>query len=166
MPSIDYEVRGADEALIRVRSIPDDVQRQIRDIVEDAANAAYVEMGAKVPQSILSGSFERPDHRTIKESLAIEKVRFAPGGLGGGGFYEVQVGALDNPPSHFESVVSGSSNFPLNEFGPRNNFQLMGYPGNFFMHREGQEPQREWIDDAIDLARVYVETRIHTIQIG
>lgn len=165
MPSIDYEVTGADEALIRIKAIPNDVERQIRDIVDEASEVAFAEMEMRVPQSVLSGSIERPDHRTIKESLAIETITFAPGGLGGGGFYEVQVGALDNPPSHFEAVVGGSSNFPRST-GERNNFQLMGFPGNFFMHREGQDPQREWIDDAIDLARTHVATRIQTIHIG
>ncbi len=165
----ETEVRGADEAFIRIRAIPGDVDRQIQNITKEAADVAFGEMEASVPDSDRTGSQEREPHRKIRDSLAVEEVRFAPGGLGGGGFYEVTVGAIDRPPSHFLPVILGSGNFPPNSVfaatGERKNLFLMGYPGNFFMHREGQAAQHEWIDDSIDLANRYVEVAIQTIHI-
>jgi len=162
MAAIRYDVSGLEEAQIRIHTIPGDVQRQIRDLVNDAANEALNVMQNRVPRS--GGNQRDEQRRSIAQSLDVE-TKFLPGGAGGGGFHTAIVGPIDDPPSHLLSVIRGSTEWPLKEGRPGNLGKRFGYPGNFFMHREGQDAQREWIDEAVLAANAEVELGIYTIRI-
>lgn len=165
---IDYEVRGDQEALIRVRAIGPQVQGQLKDLIAEAAHLAFAEMQAKVPR----GTGEVGPEGTIADSIDVGEPVYHAGGAGGGGYYEVRVGPGDDAPSHLEFVLKGTGvhgpygvpieapqGFPMA-------IEKMGEGVRFRQSSQGQEPQTEWLEDAQDIAREHVELGIHTLRIG
>lgn len=162
MVEIGYEVKGLDEALIRVRGVDSSVKRQIRELIEEAAEAALGEMLARVPRSGKSDS--------IADSIDKSGVVFHPGGLGGGGYWEVRVGPGADAPEHLEYVLEGT--------GVHGRFHSVIYPdlkkamafeGNLghIARRSvlGQEAQTAWLVESQEAARETVSLGIHRIRV-
>src|SRR5881409_3442014 len=101
---MEFEARvsGADEVIVGARAIKASLAAQIKAIVEDAAEVARDEMLARVPRS------GRTDHETIAEAIHIEQLEYAPGGAGGGGFYQTRVTTGEDGPSHLRFVLQGT----------------------------------------------------------
>lgn len=113
--NLDYEINGMDEALeIRVRA-DRRFKREIRDILGDASKLALSLMMKRVPKGRLSYS-GKGNKRTIFSSLARSPITYSPGAAGGGGFYEMEVGAINDPPEHLDFVFYGTRGVNMSSF--------------------------------------------------
>ena len=183
--NLEFEVDGFDEALtFRVRA-EQGVKREVQDMLGDAAKHALNYMRLHVPR----GANPDPYHRTIYSSLDMDGLVYRPGGLGGGGFWEINVGAIRNPPEHLAHVFEGTRGFPANwrvrnrgrgyestqgsrgSAKPKGNMgtvmaiQKLGEPVRFRTRRRGQKPQTAWFTGAAARANAYIAARIQQIDL-
>lgn len=160
--NLDWAVEGADDLTLRIQAGGARLRREIMDILDEASQKALDWMQLRVPRG------PNPDgHRTIAESLRRTAVRYQPGGPGGGGFYEIEVGPED-PPEHLDYILGGTDDLDL--WRGHGNFgvmaiQKMGEDVRFRTSRKGQEPQTEWLDEAQDIANTYIAQRIARLAI-
>lgn len=163
---VDHEVRGLDslgEALIRVRA---SAEHQTRDLASEAGDAAKAMMLAKVPRSGKTGQ------DTIAGSIRKLETAYRPGGAGGGGFFEVRVGPGEDAPEHLRWVMGGTGEYgPLGRVIRGHNggvlaIQKRGEGVRFRQFARGQRPQRQWYDDAVDVADQIVAEGIRSLRIG
>lgn len=94
---LEYDVRGFDTMLLRVRAIEQKVQEDIKDVLNDASDRAYQVMRDAAPR----------DTGRLAASVRQSPIKYAPGGLGGGGFYEAEVSAGEGVP-YANVVLEGS----------------------------------------------------------
>lgn len=153
------ESEGLSDFRLRFRAVAD-FREKIIDAMEFAADAAGQYMGTHVPYH--SGSIYR--------AINVGPVRYMPGGAGGGGFYEVNVGVNKDEAPHVEAVIDGTGIYARDGGGPifpaNGNvmvFTKLGEGKVFTRWTKGQEPQRAWFEDAQALASRLVAERISSM---
>ena len=156
---MEYEIRseGLTDFEIRFRAVKE-FREDIHDAMKEAAEAAGSYMGTHVP------------YRTgeLWRAINIGEVSYSPGAAGGGGYYEVHVGVDESLAPHATFVIEGTGIFnrehPTNGIYPANGnvfaFEKNGEGTVFTAWTRGQEPQREWFEDAQDLARTIIARKI------
>lgn len=160
--NLDFAVEGTDDLTLRIQAGGARLRREIMDILDEASQEALDRMQLRVPRG------RNPDgHRTIASSLRRTPVRYQPGGFGGGGFYEVEVGPED-PPAHLDYILDGTDDVDL--WRGHGNFgvmaiQKLGEPVRFRTSRKGQEPQTEWIIEAQQVANSLIAQRVARLSI-
>jgi hypothetical protein len=97
---IETDIRGFDTMLLRVRGIEEEFRKDIRETLAEASETAYRIMLNRVPR----------DSGRLAGSIFQSPIRFAPGGAGGGGFYETEVVAGEGIP-YANVVLEGSGIF-------------------------------------------------------
>jgi len=159
----ESEVKGDQEALIRMRGIREVLDHQIRDIVQQAGEAAADEMvsyWAATPH-------HNSDENSIAASIRVTEPIFHPGGAGGGGYWEVTAGPGPDRPEHFEYVwhgtgIHGPTHMP---YGSRKPMPIME-PGRPFSYKvAGQRPQQAWFEVASRIAAAHVAEGIQRIRL-
>lgn len=156
---MEYQVQseGLTDFTIRFRAIKE-FRDDIIDTMESAAQRAGSYMGSHVPYH--SGK--------LYQAINVGPVQYRPGGAGGGGSYEVHVGVDRTQAPHAEFVIEGTGIFnrehPTNGIFPSQGnvfaFEKNGEGTVFTAWTRGQEPQREWFEDAQDLARTIIARKI------
>lgn len=156
---MQYEIRheGLTDFSIRFRAIRD-FRDEIVETLENAAHEAGSYMATHVPYH--SGQLFR--------AINVGPVRYMPGAEGGGGFYEIHVGVDESQAPHAEWVIEGTGLFnrehPTNGIFPAQGnvmtFSKLGEGQIFTAWTRGQEPQREWFEQAQDLARTIVARKV------
>jgi hypothetical protein len=194
---IDYDVDGIDEAItIGVRANKQ-YSEELREILREAAVLALDYMRKHVPRS---GTGYANRHtgtsameHSVHDSLAMTKVSYRPGGAGGGGFYEIEVGAIFDPPRHLEFMFEGTRGYPFNIITARrarglrqtkgtlaagkgrkavgNVGKIMviwkqGEPVKFRPFRKGQRAQQAWFTEAYRHAQAYLHARIQAFHLS
>ena len=97
---LDVDVRGFDAMLIRVKATQELLRRDIDDAIADGSDTAYRIMLNRVPR----------DSGKLAASIQQLPIRYSPGGLGGGGYWESEVIAGEGIP-YLNPVVEGSGIF-------------------------------------------------------
>jgi hypothetical protein len=157
------EERGADEMVLRIQALKG-FRDKVKELLDLAANDAGSYMKTHVP--FHSGAV----YRAI---FVHTQSTYRPGGAGGGGSYEAVVGIDTVEAPHAETLLTGSGIFNTDE--PKNGI----YPaqGNVMVFRgaagekvftawtRGQEPQRAWYDDALELAARTIQAGIFGLDI-
>jgi hypothetical protein len=153
-----YEVEGVEEVSVKARAIAEGVGRQLRDIVEQTARFMAEEMRQNAPV----------DQGALRDSIDVD-TGYAPGGAGGGGTYEARVTVGEGIP-YFRYVVEGTGekvgHDPIVAASGR--VMPMQYEGKtlaFGAYSTGQDPQSQWITDAQELGRRYIEARVDALDI-
>lgn len=103
---LEYDIRGFDTMLIRVRAIEEKVREDIKDVLTEASNRAAEVMQGAVPR----------DTGRLAASIHQSPIKYAPGGLGGGGFFEAEVSAGEGVP--YANVVLEGSGIYYGSGGP------------------------------------------------
>lgn len=155
---MEYEVRteGLSDFEIRFRAIRE-FREEILETIREAAQIAGSHMATHVPYE--SGALFR--------AINVGDVDYSPGAAGGGGFYEVHVGVDESQAPHAEFVIEGTGLY--NREHPTNG--IFPAQGNVLAFRDrgeevfaawvrGQQPQREWFEDAQELAREHIARKI------
>jgi hypothetical protein len=165
MPIIEYETHGDTDLLVRMRGLREVLDHQIRTIVQHAAQVAADEMERHWSHAPHRGGHEGV---SIAESIRVSEAVFHPGGVGGGGYWEVHAGPGPDKPEHFEYVwrgtgVFGPSHMPYksNVGGP---MPVPGYGRGFAQSVAGQAPQQEWFAEAQRIAEGVVAEGIQGIR--
>lgn len=107
----------------------------------------------------------------LYHAINVGSIVYRPGGAGGGGRYEVEVGVDRDRAPHAEFVIEGTGIY--NRENPRNGIYAHS-PGKpmyfekrgeivFTMWTRGQEPQRAWFENAQDVAQEIIE---HAVRHG
>lgn len=157
---MEFEIReeGIDAA-IRFRAVKD-FKDDIIATMERAAHEAGTYMATHAPYH--SGALYR--------SINVGPIVYRPGGAGGGGFYEIEVGVNEEMAPHARYVIEGTGIYgesPTNGIFPTNRkfmaFDKMGEETVFTRWTRGQRPQREWFEDAQELAQNIISRAIHGI---
>lgn len=160
MPELEYEIRGDDALLLRIRAIGPEQRQEIIEILSEAAAIAESEWKGNIPYH--SGVL----YRSIRQ----HEVRFAPGAAGGGGFYELELSVGGEPEAeHLQFVVEGTG-----IFGPRGNrifpangnvmvFNKNGEDTVYTRYTEGQRAQDSWIEAGQQAAREFVAISLYKL---
>lgn len=155
---MEYEIRteGLNDFTLRFRAIRE-LREDILETLEEAAQAAGSYMGTHVPYH--SGQLYR--------AINVGPVAYSPGASGGGGFYEIHVGVDESQAPHAEWVIGGTGIFnrdhPTNGIFPaKGNVMVFEAHGQkvFTAWTRGQEPRREWFEQAQDLAQSIIARKI------
>ena len=154
---MDFEIRteGLDDFTLRFRAIKE-YRDEIRETLEEAAEKAGLYMTTHVPY----------DRGQLFSAIEVSPIRYAPGGSGGGGYYEIEVGVDESTAPHAEWVLEGTGLFnrenPTNGIFPDGNaLRWHGQEGKIFAAwTKGQKPQREWFEGAIRLADAIVDRKV------
>jgi hypothetical protein len=147
------------DAILEFKAIRD-FREEIKKSIEHAAHEAGAYMATHVP--FHSGQ--------LYNAINVGPVTYMPGGAGGGGRYEVLVGVDRDRAPHAEFVIEGTGLY--NRENPKNGI-YSNTPGGvmafekfgemvFTRYTRGQHPQREWFEDAQELARDLIEYSIRT----
>jgi hypothetical protein len=157
------EERGADEVVVRVQALKG-FKEEIKALVDLAAFNAGSYMKTHVP-------FHKGElYRAI---FIHTSMGYKAGGAGGGGSYEATVGIDTSQAEHAEIVLEGSGIYnrddPKNGIFPANG-NVMVFAGTegdkvFTRWTRGQTPQREWYDDAVELAARTIQSGLFGLDI-
>jgi hypothetical protein len=149
---IEWDAEGLDDTLISIRAVEGELGRELRRLLDEAAERAYRTMRTKVPIG-----------ETAQLEFSIRKgpLTFHPGGAGGGGFYEIEVGPGENAPEHLDFVFGGTSDL----FGKAMRIQKHGEPAHWIERRRGQPPQTEWVTDAQEEAREWIRRGLNEMDL-
>lgn len=147
----EYDVQGLDDTLLRIRAVQGE-KDSLRRVLDNAAEHAFRHMRMHVPIG-----------ETAQLEFSIRKgpVKWHPGGAGGGGYHEVEVGPGERAPEHLDFVFGGTSDL----FNTPMRIQKQGEPAHWIMHRRGQQPQTEWVTDAQDEAREWIRRGISELDL-
>lgn len=162
MPNLDFIVEGSDDLELRLRAAPDDIEREIRDIISESAVMAYSFMKTYVPRS----DYKSPTEPTIYGSIRMSPVEFAPGGAGGGGDYVAEVGPGPDAPEHLQYVMEDTIDW--DNYKARGNFmriQKAGEPPRYRPRRKGYQADTEWFDSAKLAALYHIGYRLQRLRI-
>jgi hypothetical protein len=150
---MEYEIRseGLLDFDIRMRAEGEDWRDAILTALDRASHQAGMYMGTHVP---------RGETGRLFRAINVGPVTYRPGGAGGGGFYEVHVGVDTEQAPHALFVLEGTGihhegGSRGNITASKGNFMAINKEGEGIIYRqsaEGQLPQREWFDDAQDIA--------------
>lgn len=150
------ETEGLTDFSIFFRAVKE-YRDEITDAMQKAAQAAGAYMQAHVP-------YESGD---IYRAINIGPLTYRPGAAGGGGFYEINVGVDESQAPHTEYVIEGTGIYnresPTNGIFPSKGNVLVFEAGGekvFAAWVRGQEPQREWFENAQALASRLIEQAI------
>jgi hypothetical protein len=91
---------------------------------------------------------------------------FRPGAAGGGGFYEINVGAIRNPPDQLRYIMEGTDRYPAaGNFGHVMAISKLGEPVRYRTRRRGQRPQTEWFTESYRLANAFLAAQIQALDL-
>src|SRR4051794_21160643 len=100
MPNIEFDVRGLDSLLIELQAKNAHLAQEIKEVLQDAGDAAESVMRAEVPR----------DSGALANSIRLGPVVYMPGGFGGGGNYQMDLTVGEGIP-YLAAVVEGSGIF-------------------------------------------------------
>lgn len=171
MINFETEVRGAEQATLRIRGIEKRLKADIVEAISAAANEA---------QQVLEQGAPRGDSHRLAASVRNDGVSFHPGGLGGGGFWEVDV-SVGEGIDYLKFVVEGTGihagrgnitahgPYPMRWKGatiwgdPRKARRGIRGDTHIAFETEGQEPQEQWITNANLRAQGEIARRVAEI---
>jgi hypothetical protein len=158
---MDYEIRtdGLFDFTIRFRAI-EEYRERILTAMDRAAHQAGMHMTSHVPVGETGRLFR---------AINVGPVVYMPGGLGGGGNYEIHVGVDEDVAPHALYVIEGTGEHHIEggrgNIRPSNgNFMTIMKEGEGMIFRssaEGQLPQTEWFEDAQELANRIIRREIN-----
>jgi hypothetical protein len=146
--------------------------RELRGLIQAAVHSA-VEAGRGIAESEAPegerGGFD--DGVAIRDAIRTSEIRYAPGGSGGGGFYEVDLYVDSAIAPQVEFVMEGTADEGREKIYPSAGnlsgvlaIEKKGEPVHFRMWSHGQAPQTLWWDHAhAEIERV-LEAEIDNIQ--
>ena len=156
MMEFRVEVEGATDFSIYFRAVKE-FRDEITRAMQEAAHAAGSYMQMHVPY----------EHGDIYRAIFVGPITYRPGGAGGGGFYEINVGVDESQAPHTEWVIEGTGIFNRESpqagiFPSKGNVLVFEAHGEkvFTAWTKGQPPRREWFEDAQDLASRLIEQAI------
>lgn len=132
---------------------------EIRNLIQIAGFSAAAYMHMHVPYH--SGA--------LSSAINYSDTRYAAGGAGGGGFFQVNVGVDEATAPHARYILNGTGLY--NETHPSliyprsRSAMLFESHGSrvFTRYTRGQRPRREWFDDAQEIARDIISGGIHAL---
>ena len=147
------------EVTARIRSLGPELRGMIKDVLREAAEEGRKVAEARAPR----GQDDWKNYgRRISDSIQVSEVRFAPGGAGGGGFYQITLYASSDIAPHLPFVFEGTADEGAGKIYPSKGNVLALDKGGEGVHFRswvhGQAPQTEWWEDA----HVAVEQSINT----
>lgn len=153
--SIKHE--GLTDFTVRFRAVRN-LREKIENLLDHAAFSATAYMHLHVPYH--SGA--------LSSAINYSKAQYAPGGFGGGGFYEANIGVDENIAPHARHVLYGSGLYRETDpdyIRPRRDVMVfMSHDEKVFAeYTVGQRPRREWFDDAARLANEIISQGINTL---
>lgn len=165
--NLDVDIQGSDDLAIRLQAIQGNLGDKIKAVMLKSAFVAYRHMRDNVPQSRQNrrwGDYKEGGEERLVDHLAITQVSYLPGGAGGGGSYEMEVGWPGGAPEHIQWVMGGTSDW----WQPKAMTIRTGKrPGaipfkaggqGFFSHfRSGQQANDRWWLEARQLANRVID---------
>lgn len=155
------------ELTARLQAVGAEFRGMIKTILEEAAEEGRRVAQAGAPRS---GILRHNDGARISDSIQVTPVRFAAGGAGGGGFYEVSLSASTLIAPQLRYVLEGTANRGAGKIYPaRGNVLAIDKGGEGVHFRRwvhGQAPQTRWWEDAQDAVSASVEAGIESMHLG
>jgi hypothetical protein len=155
---MDYrvEIQGLTDFSVFFRAIKE-YRDEIQEAMREAAEAAGSYMQLHAPYA--SGDIYR--------AIFVGPLTYRPGAAGGGGYYEINVGVDEGQAPHTEHVIEGTGIYNREQpnagiFPSKGNVMVFQAGGEkvFTAWTKGQEPQREWFENAMELADRLIEQAI------
>lgn len=171
--NLDFNIReaggsGGRTAVVGMRAVQKDLQEFIKGLVERAAKEGQRVAEAEAPR----GKSEPRDGRRIVDSIKVGHVHYSPGGLGGGGSYEVELYADGAIAPHLRYVYEGTANEGTGFIRPAKGniagvlaIEKEGEGVHFRRWARGQKPQREWWRQGQRAAEEVIAEGIRTLRI-
>ena len=183
---IDYDVEGIEESLTLSVRASKEYGTQLREMLREAAEIGLQIMQKRIPRGktgYANRHGARTDYKSAYDSLDMGPITYRPGSAGGGGSYEIEVGAINNPPPHIQYFFEGTRGYPFSiaTFKRRRGYPqsktslVPGRAGNlgkimviwklgerprFVTKRRGQKQQQAWFHEAYRYASAYLYARI------
>lgn len=164
-------ISGADSTEIKIRGLGERLKRDIVEAISEAGREAETALRAGAPVG---------ETGRLSRSVNLGGVSFHPGGLGGGGFYELELNVGEGVP-YLQHVVEGTGiHVGHGNITPREK-SVMHWTGakrwgdprkaakgirgdkHFATETEGQEPNDKWIRGAQAVANEVMERKIREI---
>lgn len=172
--NLDVDIQGSDDLYFRIQAIQGNLSDQIRNAMGKAAIVAYRHMRDNIPQSRQNkrwGDYKNEGEPRLIDDLSITKVTYLPGGAGGGGTYEMQVGWPGGAPEHLKWVMDGTSNWwqptaMTIRTNPGNIKFKNGGQGFFSHHRKGQRANDRWWLEAKQLADRVIDSEFSRLDLS
>lgn len=171
MLQFDASTSGFDVTELRIRGLGERLKKDIVEAISEAANEAETLLTEGAPQG---------ETGRLKRSVKNNGVSFHPGGLGGGGFYEVDVSVGEGVP-YLRHVVEGTGiHAGRGNIQPATKSQMHWEGGRVWgnpqrakkgidgtqhwaFETQGQKPQDEWITAANVKANEVIERKVREI---
>lgn len=171
MPNLDFTVKesggqGGRTAVFGIRAIETEIQTVIKEILTQA-----VEEGERVAKSLAPrGKDSKNEGRRISDAIRVSNIEYRPGGLGGGGSYQVELIADGEIAPHLHDVFEGTANKGEGKIRPAHGNVFAIEKGGEGVHfREwvhGQKPQQEWWEEATRAAESEIRDKIQRFRIS
>ena len=157
-----YEVQEHDTNVVLQWRAVKGFREEITSTIKRAADEAGAYMATHVP--FHSGQ--------MYHAIYVTPVTYKPGGAGGGGTYEAEVGLEASLAPHAEWVIEGTGIY--NRTSPSKGIFTGTYNGVFRFEKDfgevvytpvvhGMKPQRAWFEDAQELAQNIID---HAVRHG
>lgn len=135
------------EVSARIQAAGREFRDQIKAVLEEAAETGRKVAEAGAPRDL---TFKN-NGRRISDSILVDNVRYAPGGSGGGGNYEIRLYASGAIAPHLRYVFEGTGGRDRKIYPAHGNvlaIQKEGEEVSFRRWTHGQDPQTAWWEDA------------------
>jgi hypothetical protein len=174
MPNLSFSIdeRGGTGGRTTVLRIRDDVRGIgdfIRELILEAAHEGELTAKILAPEN-KTDPFRNRGH-TIADSIRVSERAYRPGGLGGGGSYEVELIADGRIAPHLEYVFGGTGHHvgKGNIKPTRGNVLVFKKQGEGYKMRfevKGQAPQQEWWERATETMEEHIRTKVRSAGLG
>lgn len=154
------------ELIARIQATGAEARGFIKELLQESA-----ELGRRVAESQAPrGNLFDHHGGGISDSIQISSIRYAPGGAGGGGFYEIDLYADSAIAPHLKYVFEGTADEGVGKIYPaRGNvftFQKDGEERKFRPWIHGQRPQTAWWEHAHDAVDANISSGIQGMNLG
>jgi hypothetical protein len=168
MPNLTYSIResggtGGRTTIIGIKAVRKEIAQQIRDALLESAKEGAAVARANAPRNKFDPDRNR-GHK-ISDSIRVSESEYAPGGVGGGGSYKVELIADGAIAPHLRYVWQGTGNIRPS----RGNVLLIEKGGEgtqFRTKAKGQQAQTEWWEDATRALDAFLQDRIRKAGLG
>lgn len=152
------------QATARIQAVGKELRDEIRALIAEA-----VDEGRRVAEQEAPRGEERfHEGGRIRDAIRVSEVRYAPGGAGGGGFYEADLYASSDIAPQVRFVMEGTADEGRGLITPAHgNVFPIEKEGEGIRYRSwvhGQRPQTAWWDHAREATRHYIEAGLDSIQ--
>lgn len=161
----EYPGQGL-EITARIRAVNRSYRGLIQQILREAAEAGRKTAEIEAPR----GEFGQHQGRRISDSIQVSEINYAPGGAGGGGFYEVHLYADSAIAPHLRYVFEGTAGEGVGRIYPAHGnvfaIQKEGEATRFRPWVHGQRPQTAWWEHAHEAVESEIAFAVRGMNIG